>query len=48
MTELERLLRLLDKYIAKAGPAFAPALRTSDLKALRALLLALMESTEAT
>lgn len=44
MTELERLLQLLDEYIAAAGPAFVPAVRTSDLKALRALLAALAQN----
>lgn len=41
MSEYERLLQLLDDYIAKAGPAFAHPMKTKDLIALRALLVAL-------
>mgnify|MGYP003555148486 CR=1 FL=1 len=41
MSETDRLLQLLDEYIAKAGPAFAHAMKTKELKALRALIAAL-------
>jgi len=42
MSEADRLLQLLDEYIAAAGKAaFAHSLKTKELKALRALIAAL-------
>ncbi len=42
MSEADRLLQLLDEYIAAAGKAaFVHALKTKELKALRALIAAL-------
>ncbi len=42
MSETERLLQLLDEYIAAAkGAAFAHSLKTKELIALRALIAAL-------
>ena len=44
MSETERLLQMLDEYIAKAGPAFAHAMKTKELKALRVLLASLAQN----
>lgn len=45
MTEYDRLMQLLDEYIAAAkNAAFAHALKTKDLIALRALLVALAQN----
>ena len=45
MTEYDRLLQLLDEYIAAAkGAAFAHSLKTKELVALRALLVALAQN----
>ena len=44
MSEYDRLMQLLDEYIASAGPAFAHSMKTRDLKALRALLVALAQN----
>lgn len=44
MSEYDRLMQMLDEYIAKAGPAFAHAMKTKELKALRALLVALAQN----
>ena len=44
MSEYDRLMQLLDEYIASAkGAAFAHSLKTKDLIALRALLVALAQ-----
>ena len=47
MSEADRLLQLLDEYIAAAGKAaFAHSLKVKDLKALRALLASLAQKEQ--